>query len=449
MTAPMREKPDLVLASLGAGVQSTTLALLSAAGDLPKLDGAIFADTGWEPDAVYRHLDRLEQEILIPAGIPLYRVSRGNLHDDLLNPDKMAMIPAYTLGPEYPVTVVDHERPCHATGCRWRTYLTGRSETADFIDGQLDLYYQEDEAAADAAWAEFDEQHPEPAPCSTCGNTGSIVLVSHTEMRRDKGMLGRKCTGSYKLGPIRAQTRLLLGGRRTDPAACRFCDGSGARIAPWRAKRGEVTGGVCSVCDGDGLLTRVGQPPAGAWAEQWVGFSTDENMRVSGHTDARYVRSRYPLLELGMSRDQCSAYLKSHGWDSVEKSACTGCSYHGNAHWRRVRDTCDCRHHRSRHTGPAGPCASRKCSCSAFYSTEWAKAVQFDRDYRTGPGMKSERFLHISCKPLDQAPINYVRPGENEQLNVSDAAYAVRLEEGDPDGCSPMGCRSGIPVEAA
>ncbi|MFJ3923056.1 hypothetical protein [Streptomyces sp. NPDC090022] len=89
-------QPALRLLSLGAGVQSTTLALLSAEGRLPKLDGAIFADTGWEPAAVYRHLDRLEVEALQPAGIPLYRVSAGNIRDDALNPaHRFASMPLF------------------------------------------------------------------------------------------------------------------------------------------------------------------------------------------------------------------------------------------------------------------------------------------------------------------------------------------------------------------
>ena len=38
--------------SLGAGVQSTTLALMAAHGEIgPMPDAAIFADTGWEPQA--------------------------------------------------------------------------------------------------------------------------------------------------------------------------------------------------------------------------------------------------------------------------------------------------------------------------------------------------------------------------------------------------------------
>lgn len=84
--------------SLGAGVQSTTIALASAAGLLPKLDAAIFADTGWEPRSVYEHLDRLDREVLQPAGIPLLRVSSGNLRDDTLKPDRrFVAVPFYLL----------------------------------------------------------------------------------------------------------------------------------------------------------------------------------------------------------------------------------------------------------------------------------------------------------------------------------------------------------------
>lgn len=336
MTAQREDDPTLRLLSLGAGVQSTTLGLLSAEGALPKLDGAIFSDTGWEPQSVYDHLDRLEAEVLRPAGIPLHRVGRGNLRDDLLNPDKMAMIPAYTLSP-----------------------------------------------------------------------AGS------------RGMLKRKCTLNYKLGPIRTQTRRLLGAPVSDPKPCRYCGGTGERVAPWRAKRGENAVGTCSVCDGSGETVRVGTPPRKAWAEQWVGFSTDEIIRVSGHTDTGYVRSRYPLLELNMSREQCLAYLRHHGWGSVAKSACIGCPYHGNRHWRQMRDE---------------------------RPEEWAEAVAFDRAYRAGPGMDSDRFLHISCKPLTEAPLNVPQRTDLVQLDIFDAAYEARLEDGDPDGCSPYGCRSGEAV---
>jgi hypothetical protein len=67
--------------SLGAGVQSSTLALMIAAGEVPMVDSAIFADTQSEPAAVYRWLDWLEK--LLP--FPVLRVSAGSLEADVLH----------------------------------------------------------------------------------------------------------------------------------------------------------------------------------------------------------------------------------------------------------------------------------------------------------------------------------------------------------------------------
>lgn len=68
--------------SLGAGVQSSTLLLMALQGGLP--DCAIFADTGWEPQAVYDHLDRLEANARAD-GLPVHRVSAGNFRRHLLD----------------------------------------------------------------------------------------------------------------------------------------------------------------------------------------------------------------------------------------------------------------------------------------------------------------------------------------------------------------------------
>jgi hypothetical protein len=69
--------------SLGAGVQSTTMALMAAHGEImPMPDAAIFADTGWEPKAVYDHLAWLRSGNVLP--FPVHVVSSGNLRDDAL-----------------------------------------------------------------------------------------------------------------------------------------------------------------------------------------------------------------------------------------------------------------------------------------------------------------------------------------------------------------------------
>jgi hypothetical protein len=58
------EEPNARVLSLGAGVQSTVLALMADKGLFDsKPDIAIFADTGWEPESVYKHLSWLEDEL--------------------------------------------------------------------------------------------------------------------------------------------------------------------------------------------------------------------------------------------------------------------------------------------------------------------------------------------------------------------------------------------------
>ncbi|MBE3206808.1 hypothetical protein IHE48_39095 [Frankia sp. CH37] len=273
-------------------MQSTTLALLAAEGTLPKPDAAIFADTGWEPARVYRHLDRLEGE-LTGAGIPLYRVSNGNLREHTLtSPSGRIRLPVFT---------------------------------------------------------------------ATAAGGGAPAV--------------RECTREHKIRPITRKVRELIG-------------------YPGRAR-----------------------VPGDVWVEQWIGFSTDEIQRVSGKSDAPYITSRYPLLDLDMSRRDCVRWLTARGWADTPKSACIGCPFHGNRAWREMRDQ---------------------------HPDEFADAVEVDRAMRARTvrvGLRGEPYLHRSLLPLDQAPIDHVTRTEwrDRQGDLLDEL----AEDGDPDGCSPYGCRSG------
>ncbi|MBT2379009.1 hypothetical protein J7E90_17045 [Streptomyces sp. ISL-111] len=282
------------------------MALLSAAGDLPKLDAAIFADTGWEPAAVYTHLDRLEREVLIPAGIPLHRVSVGNIREDALDP------------------------------------------AARFA--QMPLYVR--------------------------GNGGG------------HGMLRRACTAEYKVKPIKAKVRHLLGYPHPRPV------------------------------------------PKTVFVEQWIGISSDESSRAARMSDdVKYMRSHFPLLFLpggaqrgvGWSRTDCIRYLSARGFTSTPKSACLGCPYTGNRRWREMRDE-----------RPA----------------EWADAVKFDADIRQGNAraiangtpLDGEAFLHRSRLPLAEAPIDRVTRSEWNDRQT-DVFEQVADAEADERGCSPWACR--------
>jgi hypothetical protein len=84
--------------NLGAGVQSTCLYLLSREPSATlRFDLAIFADTGEEPAAVYKHLDYLRS-----LGQPeIWVRSAGKLGDDLIHGvnstgQRFASIPAFT-----------------------------------------------------------------------------------------------------------------------------------------------------------------------------------------------------------------------------------------------------------------------------------------------------------------------------------------------------------------
>ena len=67
--------------SLGAGVQSSSMALMAAHGEIiPMPDAAIFADTQAEPSTVYEWLNWLEKRL----PFPIYRVSKGRLAEAAL-----------------------------------------------------------------------------------------------------------------------------------------------------------------------------------------------------------------------------------------------------------------------------------------------------------------------------------------------------------------------------
>jgi hypothetical protein len=86
--------------SLGAGVQSSTLALMIAHGEVESVDAAIFADTGWEPRKVYEWLDWLESRL----PYPIYRVFNGNLRQAIVNKalhgTRTAAVPFHMLTPK-------------------------------------------------------------------------------------------------------------------------------------------------------------------------------------------------------------------------------------------------------------------------------------------------------------------------------------------------------------
>lgn len=89
--------------SLGAGVQSTTMALMAAHGELtPMPDCAIFADTGWEPKAVYEHLRWLMSDNVLPFPVHVVRYEHGTIREHLFSSPRsgrFAAVPWFVVNP--------------------------------------------------------------------------------------------------------------------------------------------------------------------------------------------------------------------------------------------------------------------------------------------------------------------------------------------------------------
>lgn len=210
----MNGSPELTVISLGGGVQSSVLALMAADGLItPMPDYAIFADTGWEPEGVYRHVEWLSEQL----PFPVRHVSRGNIRDDILNGtnstgQQFSSIPAYV-----------------------RSY-TGKT-----------------------------------------------------------GIARRQCTREYKLAPIEAEMRDLLG------------------------------------------LGFREQMPRGMFVELWIGISRDEVIRMK-RSRQKWIENRWPLIDLALSREDCKAWFEQRYPDrTLPRSACIGCPYHTDAEWSEMR----------------------------------------------------------------------------------------------------------------
>lgn len=207
--------PRLTVLSLGAGVQSSTIALMAAEGELPLPDCAIFADTRAEPRPVYEWLDWLIPRL----PFPVYRVQwREGLLANVTQPlapghGRRASVPAWTLGDD------------------------GKPAT-----------------------------------------------------------LRRQCTGSFKIDPINAKIRELLGLRR-------------------------------------GQRNPTGQPVV-----KWLGISLDEIGRVKPDQQP-WIETRWPLVfDHPMKRADCLAWMVRHGYPRAPRSACVFCPYRSDREWRDLRE---------------------------------------------------------------------------------------------------------------
>lgn len=133
-----------------------------------------------------------------------------------------------------------------------------------------------------------------------------------------------------------------------------------------------------------------GRPiPKECHVEQVMGLSFDEPKRVIRVRQRFLAKPKnwsveFPLFDLEMTRADCVAYLKDRVPHEVPRSACVFCPFKSDHEWRYLRDN-----------DPKG----------------WQRAIEIDRDCRTGKRLDSQRFLHKSCVPLDQVDL---RPADEK-----------------------------------
>ena len=204
---------------------------------------------------------------------------------------------------------------------------------------------------AQLAWLRSHNVLPYPVEVVSAGNLRDGILARRNttagryavvpwygKMPDGSSIMGRRqCTSEYKLAPLMRGIRRLLG---VNPRA---------RIQP-----GTV--------------------------EVMIGISTDEASRMRPARQ-KWMRNRWPLIELGMSRRECLNWMARHDYPIPKKSACIGCPYHSDAHWRDMRDN---------------------------DPKSWAAAVEVDAALRKNDarGIFAVEYMHRSLVPLDQVDLS-------------------------------------------
>lgn len=107
------------------------------------------------------------------------------------------------------------------------------------------------------------------------------------------GLLGRRCTGDYKIVPLQRKVKELVGIKR-------------------------ATKDVRAI--------------------MWIGISRDEAIRMKP-SRVSYIENRWPLIDANMTRKQCLAWMVARGLPEPPRSACTFCPFHSDEEWRRLKVT--------------------------------------------------------------------------------------------------------------
>jgi hypothetical protein len=133
--------------------------------------------------------------------------------------------------------------------------------------------------------------HSKRTPGKICMQ--ALVPAFVIQANKRVGLLGRRCTGDYKIDPIHREIRRLLG------------------VKSFRGKQVQCV--------------------------QWMGISRDEMGRMKTSMKPS-IEFRYPLIEKRMSRQDCLHWMEARAYPTPPRSACRYCPFHNDNEWVRLRD---------------------------------------------------------------------------------------------------------------
>jgi len=248
---------------MGLGLQSTVLHLMAAHGEIEPFDYVICSDTHRETRAVYEHLRWLQSPNMgLP---PITMVTAGDLGADTL-----------------------------ASAGTWSGLGGAAADRSTWLQ------------ASRVANPPFFTRGPRTVKKSVLveampllglpGQTVELIVERHTD-RETFGILRRKCTKEYKIEPVTAEIRRILG------------------LAP--GERG----------------------PSVPIVEHSMGLTTDELERLpSSSASPPFIYLRNPLIEKRMSRGDCDQWRRRRGYPPFPKSRCYFCPFQDDSLWREMKD---------------------------------------------------------------------------------------------------------------
>tara|TARA_R100001132_G_C3240952_1_gene71721 strand:+ start:22 stop:840 length:819 start_codon:yes stop_codon:yes gene_type:complete len=183
-----------------------------------------------------------------------------------------------------------------------------------------------------------------------------VNIPLHTlDKKGNSGILRRQCTREFKITPINQKVRELLGYDR-----------------------------------GQHMKHKV---------RAMLGITIDESQRMKPSLQ-KWVTNTYPLIDLGLHRNDCFKIIEDAGLPEPQKSACVYCPYHSDTYWTWMKEN---------------------------HPEEFKRAADFDEAIRnrTMKGDEQPAFVHRSCVPLTEAIFKSTDPAQTDMWGECEGMCGV------------------------